>query len=92
MNSRFASLRQLALIFILATLVQTSALAEESMAGDESADTPGWTAIVRDSPYWVSQGVYRNILTIRRWVLKETGYCSSPERHILFDMRGQFWG
>tara|TARA_R110002096_G_scaffold24099_4_gene76150 strand:- start:5178 stop:6317 length:1140 start_codon:yes stop_codon:yes gene_type:complete len=92
MNSRFASLRQLVLVFILTTLAQASALAEEDLAGDESADTPGWTAIVRGSPYWVSQGVYQNILTIRRWVLKETGYCSSPERHILFDMRGQFLG
>ncbi|MFC7294709.1 transglycosylase SLT domain-containing protein [Marinobacter aromaticivorans] len=92
MNSRFASLRQLVLIFTLATLTQAPALAEEGQAGDEGADTAGWTAIVRNSPYWASQGVYRNILTIRRWVLKESGYCSNPDRHILFDMRGQFLG
>ncbi|MBQ0833599.1 transglycosylase SLT domain-containing protein [Marinobacter sp.] len=92
MNSRLASLRQLALIFILTTLVQAPAWAEENQADDDSADTAGWTAIVRNSPYWVSQGVYTNILTIRRWVLKESGYCSSPDRHILFDMRGQFLG
>lgn len=92
MNSIFASLRQLALTFILITLVHTPALAEEDQAESESTDTSGWTSIVRDSPYWVSQGVYQNILTIRRWVLKESGYCSSPDRHILFDMRGQFLG
>ncbi|SHK09555.1 hypothetical protein SAMN05216369_0401 [Marinobacter antarcticus] len=92
MNSRFASLRQVVLIFILTALAQVPALAEENQAEDESTDTAGWTAIVRNSPYWVSQGVYTNILTIRRWVLKESGYCSSPDRHILFDMRGQFLG
>ena len=92
MNSIFASLRQLALTFTLITIVHTPALAEEDLAEGENADTAGWTAIVRASPYWVSQGVYQNILTIRRWVLKESGYCSSPDRHILFDMRGQFLG
>lgn len=51
-----------------------------------------WTDVVRSSPYWVSQGVYKNIVTIRRWVLKESGYCSESERHILYDMRGQFLG
>lgn len=49
-----------------------------------------WTDIVRTSPYWVSQGVFENILTIRRWVLKETGYCAESDRHVLFDMRGRF--
>lgn len=92
MSSRFASLRQLVLTFTLTTLVQAPVLAEENQAGTESGQTSGWTAIVRGSPYWVSQGVYQNILTIRRWVLRESGYCSSPERHILFDMRGQFLG
>ena len=48
--------------------------------------------IVRGSPYWVSQGVYENITTIRRWVLKERGFCSNQDRHVLFDRRGQFLG
>src|SRR5690606_21830828 len=30
-----------------------------------------------------------NIITIRRWVLEESGYCEDPGRHILYDMRGQ---
>ncbi|MDX1457492.1 MAG: hypothetical protein R3276_07865 [Marinobacter sp.] len=51
-----------------------------------------WTSVVRDSPYWVSQGVYENIVTIRRWVLTESGYCSEPDRHILFGRRGRFLG
>ncbi|MGO1462265.1 MAG: hypothetical protein ACTHYN_15935 [Marinobacter sp.] len=91
MNSRFASLRQLALTFILVLLVQAPAGAEQNQEDSENTET-GWTSIVRASPYWVSQGVYQNILTIRSWVLKESGYCSSPDRHILFDMRGQFLG
>lgn len=80
------SLRQLALIFILAA--PAASVAEDAeKAADEASE---WTRIVRTSPYWVSQGVFENILTIRRWVLKESGYCSSADRHILFDMRGQF--
>lgn len=80
------SLRQLAWIFILTATTATLAQeGEEIPAGDSD-----WTRIVRASPYWVSQGVFENILTIRRWVLKESGYCSSSGRHILFDMRGQF--
>lgn len=89
---RFASLRQLTLFFILTALVYPAALAEKGQSEQETAESEGWKAIVRSSPYWVSQGVYRNILTIRRWVLAENGYCSNPERHILFDMRGQFLG
>ncbi|MDL0432842.1 hypothetical protein QPM17_16990 [Marinobacter sp. TBZ242] len=62
-------------------------------AGEQAPEPVGnWTSIVRSSPYWMSQGVYQNIITIRRWVLKESGYCSDTDRHILFDMRGQFLG
>lgn len=63
-------------------------------AGASEPPAPGenWVTIVQDSPYWVSQGVYNNITTIRRWVLKERGYCSEPDRHILFDRRGKFLG
>lgn len=58
------------------------------------ANTPveDWQAIIRDTPYWDSQGVYNNILDIRRWVLEESGYCANPERHLLFDHRGGFIG
>lgn len=89
MDLKARSLRQLALIFILACLGHTPVLAQEL---DESPESEGWKSIVRGSPYWVSQGVYQNILTIRRWVLTESGYCSSPDRHVLFDIRGQFLG
>lgn len=51
-----------------------------------------WQEIIRSAPYWSSQGVYSNVLDIRRWVLEESGYCSDTNRHLLFDHRGQFLG
>ena len=70
------SLRQLAVIFILAAPVVVSAQETQTATSDDS----DWTRIVRTSPYWVSQGVFENILTIRRWVLKESGYCASADQ------------
>jgi hypothetical protein len=82
------SLRQLAWFFIL--LVPATSMAQQNNSEATAGKGEDWTRVVRTSPYWVSQGVFTNILTIRRWVLKESGYCSSPDRHIIFDMRGQF--
>ena len=86
------SLRQLCMFFILAGagLNLASASQDTSAAGSDSNADTSWTQVVRDSPYWVSQGVYRNVLTIRGWVLRESGYCAEKDRHILFNMRGQF--
>lgn len=86
MTIRLKCCRQLVLFVPLLVLAMAAPTAS---ANEPVAD---WKDIVRSSPYWVSQGVYENIVTIRRWVLKETGYCSEPERHILYDMRGQFLG
>ncbi|WP_166261632.1 transglycosylase SLT domain-containing protein [Marinobacter salicampi] len=65
-------------------------------AGIGAADTPEpeatWQDIIRATPYWVSQGVFSNIVTIRRWVLAESGYCSDQDRHILYGLRGKFLG
>ncbi|WP_345789448.1 transglycosylase SLT domain-containing protein [Marinobacter panjinensis] len=80
--------RSLAAAFVVMSIIAPILFASEQPP--EPADN--WTSIVRSSPYWVSQGVYHNIITIRRWVLKESGYCSDTDRHILFDMRGQFLG
>lgn len=66
------------------------ALATGESPPTDSSERNDWTDIVRTSPYWVSQGVFENILTIRRWVLKESGYCAENDRHVLFDMRGRF--
>lgn len=51
-----------------------------------------WLEVVRQSPYWVSQGSYDNILTIRQWVLGGRAYCEQSARHILYDRRGRFLG
>jgi hypothetical protein len=51
-----------------------------------------WRDIVRQSPYWESQGVHANLTTIRRWVLAGEGYCAVEDRHILFDHRARFLG
>ncbi len=59
---------------------------------DTTTPKEDWKDVVRAAPYWVSQGVYSNIVTIRRWVLFESGYCSDTDRHVLFDQRGQFLG
>lgn len=49
-----------------------------------------WAQVIRQQPYYDSQGMYDNFSTIRRWVLLSEGYCTEPERHILFGDRGQF--
>lgn len=51
-----------------------------------------WQQIIRGSPYWISQGTFDNLTTLRRWVLTATAYCANPQRHILFDRRAQFLG
>ncbi|MCK7544139.1 lytic transglycosylase domain-containing protein [Marinobacter bryozoorum] len=56
------------------------------------APVEDWQAIIRSAPYWSSQGVFSNILDIRRWVLEESAYCSDSDRHLLFGHRGQFIG
>ncbi|WP_347331758.1 hypothetical protein [Marinimicrobium locisalis] len=54
------------------------------------APEDSWLDVVRQTPYWESQGVAENLATIRQWVLFSTSYCHEPERHILFDRRGRF--
>lgn len=88
MNRKIGSLRQRVLFFILAL----QAFAATGATSQDESENDGWTGIIRESPYWVSQGVYQNIQTIRSWVLAENAYCSESERHILFDMRGRFLG
>lgn len=51
-----------------------------------------WRDIIAATPYWESQGVYANLLTIRRWVLTGQSYCEQADRHILFNRRMRFLG
>lgn len=57
---------------------------------DSPASHESWLKVVRQTPYWHSQGVADNLATIRTWVLFSRSYCSEPQRHLLFDHRGQF--
>lgn len=57
---------------------------------DAPAPRDSWLDIVRETPYWDTQGTANNLVTIRRWVLLSQSYCSEPERHLLFDHRGRF--
>lgn len=49
-----------------------------------------WRDVVRQTPYWASQGMAKNLSTVRRWVLLSDSYCRQPQRHLLFDHRGAF--
>lgn len=65
-----------------------------SPAGAQTHPEPleGWQDVVRQSPYWVSRGVFNNLVTIRSWVLSAHSFCDNKERHILFDRRATFLG
>ena len=80
---RILMLSQLLLWGVLAGVFPSAASAER---------VDNWLDVVRQTPYWESQGMASNLNTIRRWVLLSEGYCSKPQRHILFDRRGQFVG
>lgn len=67
-------------------------LACAAATGVRAAQVDAWLDVVRDTPYWASQGVAQNLTTLRRWVLLGTGYCSKADRQILFDRRGRFVG
>ena len=62
------------------------------LAAEVRADSDGWRKVIRETPFWESQGVAENLKTIRNWVLRGSGYCSDSERHILFDRRMRFLG
>ena len=54
---------------------------------------PGdWQSLIRQTPYWQSKYLFRNLSTIRRWVLLGRGYCHKTDRHLLFNLHGRFLG
>jgi len=75
--------------FAIPALLLFGALATDAA---EPAPLSGWRDIVAETPFSDSIGAYDNLLTIRRWVLTNSGYCEQPGRHILFDARLQFLG
>ena len=76
----------------VAVLLLLSVLTLVATRGEAAERVDNWLVVVRQTPYWASQGVAENLATIRRWVLLGEGYCSKSQRHILFDLRGRFIG
>lgn len=76
-------------LLILSLLLAISPLQAQTETETDPPPTP-WLQVIRDTPYVFSDGFYRNISSIRRWVLLEQSYCEQPDRHILFDQRGRF--
>lgn len=77
----------------MAALLFAALLFATLARGSEPAPLPDWQDVIRQTPYWESQGVHANLATIRRWVLNSEGFCSAEEhRHILFDRRMRFLG
>ena len=62
------------------------------LARSAPAPLDHWQQAVRASPYWISQGAFANLMTLRRWVLTGSGYCADKDRHLLFDRRATFLG
>lgn len=61
-----------------------------ALAEDPVLPQLNWAEVVRDKPYAESQGVYDNVVTVRRWILTRSGHCTLGNRHVLFDRRGSF--
>jgi hypothetical protein len=88
-NVRAARARRSAcLLACLAGLIGVGA----PCSADAPAPLSSWRDVVARTQYWESQGVYANLVTIRRWVLTRGGYCEEADRHILFDRRMRFLG
>ena len=79
-------------ILMLSQLLLWGMLAGVFPSAASAARVDNWLDVVRQTPYGESQGMASNLTTIRRWVLLSEGYCSKPQRHILFDRRGRFVG
>jgi hypothetical protein len=95
--NRIRRVARTALLLVLPGLAAAPVSASADSAPDiEIADAPAplpsWQDVIRQSPYWESQGVYDNLVTIRRWVLASEAYCEVEDRHILFDRRATFLG
>lgn len=82
------------LLLLLLTLGHSALAVNEQALNEQTQNPPAesWQAVVRASPYWMSQGVFQNLVTLRRWVLTGAAYCEQKNRHILFDARATFLG
>src|SRR5690625_3950525 len=82
------------LLLLLFTL-NHSALALDRKTAEKQSQNPAaesWRSVVRASPYWMSQGAFQNLVTLRRWVLTGAAYCEQKHRHVVFNTRASFLG
>lgn len=77
------SSRRLALASLVCSVFSPAVLSQSAVAPFSS-----WTEVVRTKAFDDSQGVYDNMMSVRRAILTRSGYCSDLNRHLLFDMRG----
>lgn len=88
--------RLLALVVFANTscVLFASTVSAQASEPDIQSPTPinNWQNIIRQSPYWVSQGMYNNLDTVRRWVLNGESFCANANRHVFFDRRAAFLG
>lgn len=77
-------------ILLFALLMWVAPTQAQSTHDAKAASLPDWHQVIRQTPYWASQGVFDNLTTIRRWVLAGESFCASTERHILYDNRATF--
>ena len=73
-------------------LAASLSLCAAVQAQDNASPLDSWQTLIRDKPFWESQGVHANLATIRRWVLSGVSYCEVEDRHIFFDRRATFLG
>ncbi|MCC5451221.1 transglycosylase SLT domain-containing protein [Rheinheimera sp. UJ51] len=62
--------------------------AQPALAQNSTASLAYWTDVVRTKTFDESQGVYDNMMNVRRWILMRSGHCTERNRHVIFDMRG----
>lgn len=82
------------LLLLLFTLNHSILALDQNTADKQSQNPPAesWQSVVRASPYWMSQGAFQNLVTLRRWVLTGAAYCEQKNRHVLFNTRATFLG
>jgi len=87
-------IKSILLIFVFigfsASLPASAELGQPNDGSDSSSTD--WQSLIRQTPYWQSKYLFRNLSTIRRWVLLGQGYCHRTDRHLMFNLHGRFLG
>lgn len=84
-SSTFSAFKSALLVTVASALFPITAVAQYSPQFFDN-----WTDVVRTKAFSDSQGVFENMMTVRRWILTRSEHCTDLNRHVLFDMRGNF--